>query len=147
MDHLKRQLVAGSIAYDKLVREHGVVLCDYEYNINTSNGDATATDKRLTDYKVGDSIEVISREADAQVTKDIRAVKQAMDKKQQEPDEKADPKIIKNTGIRLLLLSEKGIRHFEVSEDAVMVSNVLQLFFSAKSYGTMQNRCGQRRAF
>lgn len=107
LDHLKRQLVAGSIAYDKLVREHGVVLCDYEYNINTSNGDATATDKRLTDYKVGDSIEVISREADAQVTKDIRAVKQAMDKKQQEPDEKADPKIIKNTGIRLLLLSEK----------------------------------------
>ena len=57
LDHLKRQLVAGSIDYDKLVREHGVVLCDYEYNINTSNGDATATDKRLTDYKVGDSIE------------------------------------------------------------------------------------------
>lgn len=102
----------------------------------------------MTDYKVGDSIEVISREADAQVTKDIRAVKQAMDKKQQEPDEKADPKIIKKYWDKVTaLVRKKGIRHFEVSEDAVMVSNVLQLFFSAKSYGTMQNRCGQRRAF
>lgn len=107
LDHLKRQLVAGSIDYDKLVREHGVVLCDYEYNINTSNGDATATDKRLTDYKVGDSIEVISREADAQVTKDIRAVKQAMDKKQQEPDEKADPKIIKKYWDKVTALVRK----------------------------------------
>lgn len=133
MDHLKRQLVAGSIAYDKLVREHGVVLCDYEYNINTSNGDATATDKRLTDYKVGDSIEVISREADAQVTKDIRAVKQAMDKKQQEPDEKADPKIIKNTGIRLLLLSEKKGYDISKYQKTQLWSQTYYSYFSLRS--------------
>ena len=120
LDHLKRQLVAGSIDYDKLVREHGVVLCDYEYNINTSNGDATATDKRLTDYKVGDSIEVISREADAQVTKDIRAVKQAMDKKQQEPDEKADPKIIKKYWDKVTALVRK--KGYDISKYQITLS-------------------------
>ena len=133
LDHLKRQLVAGSIAYDKLVREHGVVLCDYEYNINTSNGDATATDKRLTDYKVGDSIEVISREADAQVTKDIRAVKQAMDKKQQEPDEKADPKIIKKYWDKVTALVRKKGYDISKYQKTQLWSQTYYSYFSLRS--------------
>ena len=133
LDHLKRQLVAGSIDYDKLVREHGVVLCDYEYNINTSNGDATATDKRLTDYKVGDSIEVISREADAQVTKDIRAVKQAMDKKQQEPDEKADPKIIKKYWDKVTALVRKKGYDISKYQKTQLWSQTYYSYFSLRS--------------
>ena len=133
LDHLKRQLVAGSIAYDKLVREHGVVLCDYEYNINTSNGDATATDKRLTDYKVGDSIEVISREADAQVTKDIRAVKQAMDKKQQEPDEKVDPKIIKKYWDKVTALVRKKGYDISKYQKTQLWSQTYYSYFSLRS--------------
>ncbi|MCH5267710.1 MAG: ABC transporter permease [Lachnospiraceae bacterium] len=53
---LSKYLVEGKISYDKMVKEDGVLLCDYTYNVKDAQSDYNYEDRRTTEYKVGDTI-------------------------------------------------------------------------------------------
>lgn len=53
---LSRYVVEGEISYDRMMEENGVILCDYIYNISDRESDFNYVDRRMTDYKVGDTI-------------------------------------------------------------------------------------------
>lgn len=53
---LSKYVVEGEISYDKMMEENGVILCDYIYNISDRESGFNYVDRRMTDYKVGDTI-------------------------------------------------------------------------------------------
>ena len=57
---LKKYLIEGSIDYDTMTQENGVLLCDMEYNVSDKRTDFEQKDLRLTDYQVGDRITCFS---------------------------------------------------------------------------------------
>lgn len=59
---LKPYLIEGSIDYDALTRENGVILSDMEYNVSNESTEYNQEDIRLTKYQVGDHISQISAE-------------------------------------------------------------------------------------
>lgn len=71
---LKKYLIEGSIDYDAMTRENGVLLCDMEYNVSDVSTDFEQKDIRLTDYQVGDRIVCFSsagRKKSRQIYDDI----------------------------------------------------------------------------
>lgn len=56
IEYLKKYLIAGSIDYDKMVREQGVLLCDMKHNEESIQTDFNQEDVRMTNYQVGDRI-------------------------------------------------------------------------------------------
>lgn len=57
-NQLKSYLLEGEISFEKMEKEHGVILCDTKYNDKDAEGNEI--DYRLTDYKVGDTISLLS---------------------------------------------------------------------------------------
>lgn len=86
LNSLKKQVVLGKIDYDALIREKGVILCDYEYNQQDATGNVTRGDKRLTDYKVGDKIPVFTNEADKRMSSRFDDIKAAIGKEPERPE-------------------------------------------------------------
>ena len=74
LDGLKGQIVSGAIDYDKMVKENGIVLCDYKYNPKDEDGNVVREDVRLTDYKVGDTFPVLTNEAGNRVAGQLRMI-------------------------------------------------------------------------
>lgn len=84
---MKSRLVDGTLDYRKMVQQNGVILCDYQYNKKDDEGNTTTEDTRVTDYKVGDTIEMISPEAEHKVTKDFDKMLTKLEKTEgKEPD-------------------------------------------------------------
>lgn len=60
LQELEKYLIEGSIDYDVMTRENGVLLCDMEYNVSDKRTDFEQKDLRRTDYQVGDRISCFS---------------------------------------------------------------------------------------
>ncbi|MDE6851898.1 MAG: ABC transporter permease [Lachnospiraceae bacterium] len=56
IEYLKPYLIEGSIDYDVMVQNHGVLLCDMKYNEESIETDFNQEDVRMTGYHVGDRI-------------------------------------------------------------------------------------------
>ena len=56
LQSLKPYLIEGSIDYDAMTRENGVILCDMRYNVSTKETDYNQADVRQTGYQVGDHV-------------------------------------------------------------------------------------------
>lgn len=89
---LRKQLVSGRINYDQLVQKQGVVLCDYQYNVKDAEGNVTKKDVRYTDYKVGDTVPLLSPKALKEVKQTYEKVMEKLDKKYGEMPEDAGTK-------------------------------------------------------
>ena len=74
LNGLKGQIISGEIDYDNMVRENGIVLCDYEYNPKDEDGNAVNKDVRLTDYKVGETFPVLTYEAGNRVAGALKMI-------------------------------------------------------------------------
>lgn len=74
LQELEKYLIEGSIDYDAMTRENGVLLCDMEYNVSDKRTDFEQKDLRRTDYQVGDRITCFSsagRKKSTQIYNDI----------------------------------------------------------------------------
>lgn len=63
IDRLKKYVLEGEADYDAMTEQKGVLLCDMEYNVATSETDFNQADVRRTEYKVGDTITLLKEEA------------------------------------------------------------------------------------
>ena len=80
MKGLEKQLVAGSLDYDRMVQERGVLLCDYQYNQKDENGNYTKEDARRTDYKPGDKLTILTNEAHNRVVTLVQGLEKSVGK-------------------------------------------------------------------
>lgn len=62
LESLKPYLIEGSIDYDAMTRENGVLLCDTRYNVSDKETDFNQEDVRQTGYQVGDHISRLNLE-------------------------------------------------------------------------------------
>lgn len=60
---LSKYVVEGGVSYDKMMKENGIIICDYEYRVSDLQSDFNYVDRRTTDYKVGDTITELAVEA------------------------------------------------------------------------------------
>lgn len=57
-EKLKPYLTEGEISFEKMEKENGVLLCDSVYHVRDDEGNFST--QRITDYKVGDTISLLS---------------------------------------------------------------------------------------
>ena len=87
LDTMKSQIVSGEIDYDNMVKENGIVLCDYKYNPKDEDGNAVKEDVRITDYKVGDKLPVLTNEACNRVVSQLKLIEKKLGKEPSPPQD------------------------------------------------------------
>lgn len=98
LDTIKSQIVSGEIDYDNMVKENGIILCDYKYNSKDEDGNAVKEDIRLTDYKVGDKFQVLTNEACNRVVSQLKLIEKKLGEEPSPPQDDWLPK--KSAGYR-----------------------------------------------
>lgn len=98
LDTIKSQIVSGEIDYDNMVKENGIILCDYKYNPKDEDGNAVQKDIRLTDYKVGDKFPVLTNEACNRVISQLEIIEKKLGEEPSPPQDEWLPK--KSAGYR-----------------------------------------------
>lgn len=98
LDTIKSQIVSGEIDYDNMVKENGIILCDYKYNPKDEDGNAVKEDIRLTDYKVGDKLPVLTNEACNRVVSQLKLIEKKLGEEPSPPQDEWLPK--KSAGYR-----------------------------------------------
>ena len=98
LDTIKSQIVSGEIDYDNMVKENGIILCDYKYNPKDEDGNAVKEDIRLTDYKVGDKLPVLTNEACNRVVSQLKMIEKKLGEEPSPPQDEWLPK--KSAGYR-----------------------------------------------
>lgn len=81
LQSLEPYLIEGSMDYDTMTRENGVILCDMRYNVSTKETDFNQADVRQTGYQVGDHIFRLSLEGRKKVAQIYRDAMQQVAEK------------------------------------------------------------------